>query len=199
MVWAWWLPGLDMSLRAIGAVVTEVLLTGGMHWDGWADIFDGWGAPPERREVARKDSRVGTMGVLFLIVGFGALVQLWRLDASPFHWPVFFLSPLIARGVISVATAVSHPSPHSQLATWFRSVVDLRGAAVSAVLVVGVTLALMGPRGLVADGIVAAAAAAFVRYWTKMFSGMNGDILGATVIFTELTVLLVGAWGWIWR
>jgi adenosylcobinamide-GDP ribazoletransferase len=53
MVWLQDVPSLSVTLRAVGALATEILLTGGLHWDGWADVFDGWAAPREKRDEAR--------------------------------------------------------------------------------------------------------------------------------------------------
>ncbi|AUW94105.1 hypothetical protein BXT84_09190 [Sulfobacillus thermotolerans] len=198
---AWWklFSGMPVPLRATGAIVSEILLTGGMHWDGWADVFDGWGAGPGRREQARKDSRIGAIGVLWLVAGFVAMVQLWRQGADTLRWPLLFLSPVFARGVISVATALPKASAQSQLAQWVQQMTDPRGSIISSLLTVGLSYWLIGPRALVLDAGVVLLAAMFVSYWQRIFSGLNGDILGATVIFTELAVLAVGSWSWIWR
>ncbi len=199
VAWLLWIPDLNIFLRALGAVVSEVMLTGALHWDGWADVFDGWGASPDRREMARKDPRMGTMGVLWLIIALMAMIFLWSADFRLVLWPVYFLAPVLARTVASLAVAFAPASEQSQLARWLHQRTASTGALVALFLTVGVTLVLLGPRGLAALSLVALLSFLFVRYWTQMYSGMNGDILGASVIFTEIVTLCLGLVPWFWR
>ena len=62
-----WLPA---SVTACLLLLAEIILTGGMHLDGWADCWDGWGCrySPEKRLQAMKDSRLGSLGVAGLVV-----------------------------------------------------------------------------------------------------------------------------------
>src|SRR5262245_33669434 len=63
-------------------VAATVLLTGGLHEDGLADVADGFGGgnTRERKLEIMRDSRIGTYGVCALILSFilriGALVNL---------------------------------------------------------------------------------------------------------------------------
>lgn len=52
------------------ALASRLLLTGGLHEDGLADFFDGFGGGKDRESTLRimKDSRIGSYGVLGLIV-----------------------------------------------------------------------------------------------------------------------------------
>ncbi|MBX6395572.1 MAG: adenosylcobinamide-GDP ribazoletransferase, partial [Alicyclobacillaceae bacterium] len=57
-------------------VVVDILLTGGLHLDGWMDTADGLGSwrSRERMLAIMRDSRVGAMGVL---AACGALLVEW--------------------------------------------------------------------------------------------------------------------------
>lgn len=84
-VWAG-LPPLIAALLAIGA---QIWLTGGLHEDGLADFADGMGGPtPEVRLAIMRDSRIGSYGVLTLIVVIGlrvallAALPLWQAVAA---------------------------------------------------------------------------------------------------------------------
>ena len=65
--------------RPLGAFLTLVVwifLSGGLHWDGLADCFDGFccSTSAERRLQIMKDSRLGTYGALGV---FCALIVKW--------------------------------------------------------------------------------------------------------------------------
>jgi adenosylcobinamide-GDP ribazoletransferase len=63
---------------ALLAVAAQVLLTGGLHEDGLADVADGFGGgrDRERRLAIMRDSRIGTYGTLALVLGVGLRVTL---------------------------------------------------------------------------------------------------------------------------
>ncbi|MCL4142675.1 UNVERIFIED_CONTAM: hypothetical protein GTU68_023938, partial [Idotea baltica] len=74
---AFW-AGLPSLIAAILAVSMMILITGAMHEDGLADVFDGfWGGfDPTRRLEIMRDSQIGTYGVLAL-----SMVTLLRIAA----------------------------------------------------------------------------------------------------------------------
>ena len=79
-----WL-GLPVLLSAILALTAGVLTTGGLHEDGLADSADGFGGGHnrERKLEIMKDSRIGSYGVLALIMVMSArVVALSSLSAS---------------------------------------------------------------------------------------------------------------------
>ena len=66
------------SLESVPPLVSAVVLvvfwsamTGGIHWDGWADTWETAlaGQSPEEKERIRKDPHLGTFGVLSLVLG----------------------------------------------------------------------------------------------------------------------------------
>ncbi len=58
------------ALSAVIIVGTWVIMTGGLHLDGWTDCWDALAAPVsvEKRFEILKDSRLGTFGALGLIL-----------------------------------------------------------------------------------------------------------------------------------
>ena len=79
-----WL-GLPVLLSAILALTAGVLTTGGLHEDGLADSADGFGGGHnrDRKLEIMKDSRIGSYGVLALIMVMSArVVALSSLGAS---------------------------------------------------------------------------------------------------------------------
>ena len=75
------LPPVTAGLLAIGA---GVLLTGAMHEDGLADLADGFGGghTRERKLEIMRDSRIGSYGVVALVLALGLRAELW----PPCRW-----------------------------------------------------------------------------------------------------------------
>lgn len=76
-------PFAPMVAAALSTVVT-VLLTGGFHEDGLADVTDGLGGSSERQRVLEimKDSRVGAFGAMALVLALLCKVALLALLGS---------------------------------------------------------------------------------------------------------------------
>ena len=68
-------------IEALGLVTLPLLLTGGLHADGFADFCDGFFGGKTKEEVFRimRDSRVGVWGVLGAVL---LLLWKWELFAS---------------------------------------------------------------------------------------------------------------------
>lgn len=82
-------------------VAFEVFITGGLHLDGLADTFDGLYSYREKEEMLEimKDSRVGTNGVLvLLLVLLLKVTLLFNLVTQDFLW-VLVLMPVFGRAM----------------------------------------------------------------------------------------------------
>ena len=63
------------ALAVAAAIVARLLMTGALHEDGLADFCDGFGGGNTRQRILdiMKDSRIGTYGVIALILYMGTL------------------------------------------------------------------------------------------------------------------------------
>ncbi len=185
-----WLTGV-LSLPAVmGAGLTLaalVVLTGAMHEDGLADTADGlWGGhDPKRRLEIMKDSRIGAYGVLALVLAMG-LRWVGLAEVT--------IAGLITALVISRAlmAPLMFALPHARDTGLSHSV----GRPSTPAMLIGMLIAaacaivLSGGPGLLAliiAGVVAAGIGALAK---AKIGGQTGDILGATQICTEITVLI---------
>ena len=86
MVFVLWLGAqvMPISLAWTLAIVTRLLITGGLHEDGLADFFDGFGGGTtrERTLTIMKDSHIGTYGVISLIIYFLLMLEMRNLPLS---------------------------------------------------------------------------------------------------------------------
>lgn len=193
---AWMLRfAFPVGVAAVGAVAVELILTGGLHVDGLADTFDGYGGETRERSLEiMRDRAIGVYGVaaigvdvLCRTVVIAALVEL-----------AGGLWMLIAAGAVSRAAAgvLGSVVPYAQTSVGTGDVLGEHGRPAWAVCATFIGLAIAwttaGARGLLAS--VAAAAVACVWAWRcrRRLGGMTGDTLGAAVEMTALIVLLVG-------
>src|ERR1700761_6834116 len=97
------IPELAATALALGA---GALLTGALHEDGLADVADGFGGGGDREKklAIMRDSRIGTYGVLALLVSFvakcSALASLPMAEVIP----ALVAAHALARAVIPLVT-----------------------------------------------------------------------------------------------
>lgn len=208
--WAWPLAGLAVAAPAcllgalaIGAglpatvsaglvLAAQVMLSGAMHEDGLADSADGlWGgATRERRLEIMRDSRIGSYGVLALILSVGL------------RWAA--LSGLIAAGAwgaVLAAAVLSRAGMPALMAALPRARTDGlshgvgrpgRGAVRGAVaLAVALALICTGWAALTAALGAALAVVGMGALARAKLGGQTGDILGAAQQVAEIVALLV--------
>ena len=200
-----------LGMRALTAallLILPLLLTGGLHADGFMDTADGVfsGRERERKLEIMKDSRVGSFGVVaFVLLMFLQFALL--LDMSPpLLVSVFFVMPIIGRMAMVLAVSCFPYARADGMGKTFADMADRRTVALAAVT----TSVLVIPIGLLATlalviGIVFALF--FCRRMTAILGGVTGDVYGAATVLTETIVLAVfslassysNVWGLLWR
>ena len=200
-----------LGMRALTAallLILPLLLTGGLHADGFMDTADGVfsGRGRERKLEIMKDSRVGSFGVVaFVLLMFLQFALL--LDMSPpLLVPVFFVMPIIGRMAMVLAVSCFPYARADGMGKTFADMADRGTVAIAAVT----TSVLVIPIGLLATlalvlGIVFALL--FCRWMTAILGGVTGDVYGAATVLTETIVLAVfslassysNVWGLLWR
>ena len=200
-----------LGMRALTAallLILPLLLTGGLHADGFMDTADGVfsGRERERKLEIMKDSRVGSFGVVaFVLLMFLQFALL--LDMSPpLLVPVFFVMPIIGRMAMVLAVSCFPYARADGMGKTFADMADRGTVAIAAVT----TSVLVIPIGLLATlalvlGIVFALL--FCRWMTAILGGVTGDVYGAATVLTETIVLAVfslassysNVWGLLWR
>lgn len=192
-----WMLGLAFpaGVAAVGAVAVELILTGGLHIDGLADTFDGYGgASRERALEIMRDHAIGVYGAAAIAVDlvWKTVVIAVLIERAGGLWM------LIAAGAISRATAgvLGSVEPYARPSGGTGGVLGDHGRPAWAVGAAFIGLAIAsasgGLRGLIACAAATAAAGVWAWSCRRRLGGMTGDTLGAAVEMTELLVLLVG-------
>jgi adenosylcobinamide-GDP ribazoletransferase len=180
----------------IAVLVVLVLLaaSGGLHMDGLCDSVDGFfsSRPRERMLEIMRDSRVGAMGVMAIVLVLGLKISaLASLDEQSMPRAVL-LMPVTGRCSLLILMAVlPYARPEGGRGTLFYTR-SARMAAVWAVLLVLLT----GWLAAATAGIIAGMAALifvliFAAYCRAKIGGATGDTLGAGCELAETSVALV--------
>jgi adenosylcobinamide-GDP ribazoletransferase len=178
-------------LAAILGVAAMVLVTGALHEDGLADVADGFGGAFERDKklAIMRDSRIGTYGVLALI-----LVLAGRLAAiEALQEPLVALAAVIAAAVLSRAAMVALMAalPAARPSGLGAGRPGAANVACATIIAVALAIAALGPvGGIIAAAAVALVAGLFAALAMRQIGGATGDVLGAAQQLSDVTALI---------
>ena len=175
------LPLPDM-IRAGGFCLIPVLVTGGIHLDGYADTSDALSSYGDREKKLEilKDPRCGAFAVIRLCTYFLAYFCVaFCICFSPRVGLCWTLALVLERGLSGLAVAAFPMAKNTGLAHTFATAAD-RESVQKILIVLSVLLAA----ALIALGGGALVAAALLVLWryhhvaVKEFGGITGDLAG---------------------
>ena len=185
------------ALAATVAIIVRILITGALHEDGLADFIDGFGAGgTDRKRILdiMKDSRIGTYGVVGLVLYFMLLHQ--SLTILPPR--ITALMILAADPFFKMMTAqLIQMMPYARTAETSKGQVVYRKTSIKAGLLLLIqgtlpTIGLWYFAGLPYLGIAMPALVFYLLYLLmhRRINGYTGDCCGAVFLLTELTFYL---------
>ena len=198
--WGWsgvcdWLSA-PTVLRGAGLCLIPVLVTGGIHLDGYADTCDALAscAPPEKKQEILKDPHSGAFAVIRLCAYFAAHFALCTaLEPDRRAVECVALAFVLERALSGLAVARFSLAKNTGLAHTFATAADRKTVgrilAALCVLTVGAMIALGGLTGL---AMSAAGLLVFGHYRVvadKQFGGLSGDLAGWFLQRAELWML----------
>ncbi|MCM3387939.1 adenosylcobinamide-GDP ribazoletransferase [Ureibacillus chungkukjangi] len=175
-------------LFAILVVIAGIVMTGGLHLDGWIDMGDAYFSYQDkaRRLEILEDPRVGAFGAISLVVlvllKIGFVFELLHNDSEGII--IFFIAvPLLSRLGLLVYFVTTHTIKEKGLAAYFKSQVNPQkiwtAFTIYTLLFAIITYFYIG----IASYVLVTCLLVFVtlyRKWTiKNFGGMTGDLAGA--------------------
>ncbi|SMX36931.1 adenosylcobinamide-GDP ribazoletransferase [Maliponia aquimaris] len=193
VLWAAQVLGLPPLAAGFVALAVAAVLTGGLHHDGLADFVDGMGGRDgTRRLEIMRDSRIGSYGVVALVLSMGLSAS--ALGSLP--------GPALA-GLLLVAVAsrlamllVLDLLPPARADGMGRMAAEARDTAAWRVWLPGAALVLLvtlatGPMAIGVLAAMALAAAIVALQARRLLGGQTGDVLGAAQLCSETAGLLV--------
>lgn len=174
-------------------LTTGAMLTGAIHLDGLADSADGvfGGRTPARRLEIMRDSRIGSYGVVALILAL--LLQLAALDAlgETDRLRALLLVPALARGGMVLAiTSFPYVRPEG-LGRTFKDHASRADLVFVSVVTLLASLLILRGAGLLlwVTAVVVTLAAGW--FFSRRLGGLTGDTYGAIAVIDEVVLFLV--------
>ncbi|MEG2436601.1 MAG: adenosylcobinamide-GDP ribazoletransferase [Cetobacterium sp.] len=189
-------------LMSIILVTLDVIMTGGLHLDGLADTFDGIFSYRSKQKMLEimKDSRVGTNGVLVLILYFIFKIAFLMETSELFgvsQGIIMLIVPVLSR-INSVVNCTFEPYARaSGMGKTFVDNTDGMGLGIS-YLTVTVFLYLVSSYFnfpfislFIILNIMTATGFFFGKLITKKIGGITGDTLGALLELSSVLSLVL--------
>lgn len=174
-------------------ITVVTLITGALHLDGLADVCDGLAARGSRERflAIMKDSQVGAIGAVGLVLGL--LLKWQALVAVPMElkWQALLLFPALARfGQVLTLTGARHARQDGLGAAF------VAGSGKMTLMLAFITAAAAGYCLLGLKGIVALTAVCILTILGRLFfqrklGGLTGDTIGCLSEVNEILVLVV--------
>ena len=197
--WLWlqictWLS-LGTILSAVGFTLIPILLTGGIHLDGFMDTVDALKshAAPEKKRTILKDPHAGAFASIglgaYLLAYFGLCAQLPLTNRTVL---LLALIHVMSRSLSAVSGTLLPVRPGEGTLNFFHQATDKSVGllAVGWVVLSAVLLILAWPLAGLVMTLAAVLALLLVRRMAmKEFEGMSGDIAGFQLQAAELVML----------
>ena len=193
--------GSGSLLAAVFIVLTGIVLTGGLHLDGWADTGDAFFSYRDRdkRLEILEDPRLGAFGTMALVLVIIVKITLFNelLIRGFGHIISFAAIPLLARVCMNIYFSTIQSAKNKGLAHFFKEKI-VTNHVVTWSIISGV-IVLIGS-GYVAGNIatplilfaVIVVGLVFFRNWSlKHFGGVTGDLSGAFIEGMEAVLWIV--------
>ena len=181
-----------IHVMAIGVIVLEIVLTGGLHCDGLMDTVDGVFSGKSRARMLEimKDSRVGAFGAmafsLLILVKYSLII-----DIESMLLPLALLvMPIVGRAAVVIGITLYPYARENGLGKVFyqcshRHTLYIAGITTLLLLIaLGEIAIISGIAGIVITIV-------FCQYVSKKLGGLTGDVYGAIIELTEIIVLVV--------
>jgi adenosylcobinamide-GDP ribazoletransferase len=195
LVGLYWLiaPWLAPPLTAALLVTALAAVTGALHLDGLADVCDGLAArgARERFLAVMKDSNVGAVGAVGLVLGL--LLKWQALLAVPagITWQALLLFPTLGRFSQVLAMAGSTHARQDGLGAAFIQGMAARHLVVALCITIATCLFLLPVKGMLSLAAVFAVTLIIKGYFQNRLGGLTGDIIGCICELSEILALIV--------
>jgi adenosylcobinamide-GDP ribazoletransferase len=193
----WLSAHLPAAMAALLIVFFLMLVSGGLHEDGLADVVDAFGGGWSREQVLviLKDSRVGSFGAL-AIVG-SVLARTLLIAALPLHRAAAYLicaQTLCRWTALPLGYSLSPARPAEGQGARLAAQISFGSLIVGTLFALAVSAYLLRSSMWMSWGASLAVTVASGLYFRRRLGGITGDCFGATNQLTEIAIYLCGVW-----
>ena len=174
-------------------LVISIIITGGIHLDGFADTCDGfYGSNPKEKILQiMRDSHIGVMGVIgvicLLLFKFSLIVSI----PQGILWKSLIMMAVFARWAQCLACYMSKYARKEGKARYFVEHAKRREVYLGGLFTLALFLMLMQIKGVALFFISLLTIFLFINYVKRKIGGMSGDTIGATNEIAEILILLL--------
>ena len=195
---------LAAQLRAAGALVVPIMLSGGIHMDGFCDTADALASNQDRERKLEilKDTHAGAfaiiMGALYLVVFYAAWCELDPVTLGNGTIIALCVTPVLSRSLSGLAAVTLPNARGTGLLATFTEPMHLGVARLVMVLWLALSAAAIVFFALpvAAAAILIGAVAVYIYYVImsgRKFGGITGDLAGYFLQMCELGMILAVA------
>ena len=182
------------AIAVLLAITVYMFLTGALHIDGLSDTCDGlYGGKGDKVKILEimKDSRIGTIGALALVLDIGLrFALLYSLPVSKITFALILMAVLGRWGQVLFSLNVPSARAESR-GGYFSSSLTPAIFGFSSMTMLGICLFLLKPVSL---ALLLMFLVLIIRiaknYFRRKIGGITGDAIGAVNEGTEILVLL---------
>ena len=179
----------NTMIAAVFTVAFEVFITGGLHLDGLADTFDGLYSyrDKERMLEIMKDSRVGTNGVLILVISLILKIALLYSITEPLL--VIIIMPVVSRCMVVLMAAISKYAREKGMGGFFIEKTTKLQLFIA--ILITLVVHILKPELLIVSAIVLVLTLIYRYHVYTKIDGITGDVLGCVVELSEVFYLMI--------
>ncbi|MFH1190715.1 MAG: adenosylcobinamide-GDP ribazoletransferase [Candidatus Omnitrophota bacterium] len=182
---------LPVLAKAALILTVSVIITGGIHLDGFADTCDGFygNKPKEKILEIMRDSHIGAMGamglILLMLLKFSLIVNLQGVIL----WKVLIEMAVFSRWSQVLACGITYSARQEGKAKYFIEYLDKKILILGGIFTFTLFLLMAGLKGVFLFMLPFLCVLLFTRYIKRKIGGMTGDTIGAISEIAEVSVL----------
>jgi adenosylcobinamide-GDP ribazoletransferase len=196
--WLLKLIDLPVHLEAGFILAVWVVLSGGLHLEGLADMIDGFSGGQNKENIISimKDGSIGAKGAIALIILILLKYLLLLSLTEPVKGVSLLLAPMIGRWAMVLTAYLGKPaSSLNTLTKMFTNYLGKKELVISTLFTVGFSFLILSSSfiylSLVLLIIIGCITGSLIAYSNRKIKGICGDVIGAINEISELVVLLV--------
>ncbi len=182
---------LSVLVKGALILIASVIITGGIHLDGFADTCDGFygNKPKEKILEIMRDSRIGAMGalglILLLLFKFSLIVNLQGIIL----WKALVEMAVFSRWSQVLACGITPCARQEGKAKYFIEYSGKKNFILGGVFTIAIFLLMARLKGIFLFMLPFLCVLLFIRYIKGRIGGMTGDTIGAISEIAEVSVL----------
>ncbi|MCX5698489.1 MAG: adenosylcobinamide-GDP ribazoletransferase [Candidatus Omnitrophica bacterium] len=182
---------LPILVKGALILIVSVIITGGIHLDGFADTCDGFygDKPKEKILEIMRDSRIGAIGamglILLLLLKFSLIVNLQGIIL----WKALIEMAVFSRWSQVLACGITPSARQEGKAKYFIEYSGQKILIIGGVFTIALFLLMAGLKGVFLFILPFLCVLLFIQYIKRRIGGMTGDTIGAISEIAEVSVL----------